>query len=113
MSRMIPEWLAPTSLAEALELRARYADDAKVVAGGTFIGILLSQKIIMPAALLSLRNIHELTCIEKQSTAEQSNHREDSSGSLRIGAMTTHRAVERSDVVRAGWPIVAYTFSLV
>jgi aerobic carbon-monoxide dehydrogenase medium subunit len=113
MSRMIPEWLAPTSLAEALELRARYADDAKVVAGGTFIGILLSQKIITPTALLSLRNIHELSCIEKQSTGEQSNHREDSSASLRIGAMTTHRAVERSDVVREGWPIVAYTFSLV
>jgi aerobic carbon-monoxide dehydrogenase medium subunit len=113
MSRMIPAWFAPTSLAEALELRAHYADDAKVVAGGTFIGILLSQRIIMPSTLLSLRNIHELTFIEKQSNSGQSNHREGSSGSLRIGAMTTHRTVERSNVVREGWPIVAYTFSLV
>ena len=28
---MSTEWLAPTSLQEALELRARYADDATVV----------------------------------------------------------------------------------
>src|SRR5947209_11238595 len=100
MSRTIPEWLAPTSLAEALELRARYADDAKVVAGGTFIGILMRQKIIIPTVLLSLRNIPELACIEKQSDSEQSNRREGSSATLRIGAMTTHRAVERSKVVR-------------
>src|SRR5881392_214760 len=30
-----------------------------------------------------------------------------------IGAMTTHRAVEHSALIRQNWPILAHTFSLV
>jgi len=102
MARNVPEWLAPTTLKGALELRARYGDEATVVAGGTFIGILMSQKIIMPQVLLTLRHIRELAFIEDQSDRP-----------LRIGAMTTHRAVERSALIQQNWPILTYTFSLV
>lgn len=102
MARNFPEWLAPTSLEEALELRTRYSDDAVVVAGGTFIGILMSQKIMVPQVLLTLRYVRELAFIEGGRGAP-----------LRIGAMTTHREVERSAAVRQDWPILAYTFSLV
>lgn len=105
MTRNVPQWLAPTTLEEALELRARYGDEATVVAGGTFIGILMSQRIMMPAVLLALRNVRELAFIEENQV--------ERSGLLRIGAMTTHRAVERSTIVRQNWPILAYTFSLV
>jgi aerobic carbon-monoxide dehydrogenase medium subunit len=106
MPRDVPEWLAPTSLAEALELRARFGDEATIVAGGTFIGILISQKIMVPQILLSLRNVSELAFIEaKQGDSWKS--------PLRLGAMTTHRSVERSPVVRQDWPILTYTFSLV
>ncbi|MBV9229871.1 MAG: FAD binding domain-containing protein, partial [Chloroflexi bacterium] len=100
MTRTVPEWLAPTSLEEALELRARFGDEATVVAGGTFIGILMSQRLMAPSAFLSLRGVRELAFIE-------------ANDQLRIGAMTTHRDVERSPIVREGWPTVAYTFSLV
>ena len=100
MSRTIPEWLAPASLAEALEMRAQYGDDATVVAGGTFIGILMSQKLLAPSALLTLHRQQELKFIEVDQQ-------------LRIGAMTTHREIERSDAVRVSCPILAYTFSLV
>ncbi len=106
MARDIPKWLAPTSLEEALELRNKYGDEATVVAGGTFIGILMSQRIMIPGVLLALRGVHELAFIEAD--------KDDSKkGPLRIGATTTHRAVERSALVRQGWPILAYTFSLV
>jgi carbon-monoxide dehydrogenase medium subunit len=108
---MIPEWFAPTSLAEALEMRARFAENATVVAGGTFIGILMSQKILLPTTLLALHMIPELTFIEKQDTGVDS--QKETPISLRIGAMTTHRTVERSEIVLAGWPAVAHTFSLV
>ncbi len=130
MARSVPEWLAPASLEEALELRARYGDEATVVAGGTFIGILMSQKIIMPQVLLTLRHIRELAFIEdRRIPAPQAGHPawgagipislsggQGSSGTygpLRIGAMTTHRAVERSALIQQNWPILAYTFSLV
>lgn len=106
MPESIPEWLAPTSLEEALELRANYADDATVVAGGTFIGILMSQRLIMPVAFLSLRNIQTLSFIEKQGEQDMAQH-------LRIGAMTTHRQLERSAVIRSEWSSLAHTFALV
>jgi len=102
MIRSVPEWLAPTSLEEALELRARYGNEATVVAGGTFIGILMSQRIIIPQVLLTLRHIRELAFIEDRGSCP-----------LRIGAMTTHRAVERSALIQQNWPILVHTFSLV
>jgi aerobic carbon-monoxide dehydrogenase medium subunit len=34
-------------------------------------------------------------------------------GELRVGALTTHRAVEFSEEVRAGWPALAASFGLV
>src|SRR5438067_9298586 len=104
MSRNIPQWLAPTSLQEALALRAQLGDEATVVAGGTFIGILMNQKIMQPQALLSLRNVSELAFIEAS---------QDEGSLLRIGAMTTHRAVERSPLIRQERPVLASTFSLV
>jgi aerobic carbon-monoxide dehydrogenase medium subunit len=108
MTRDVPQWLAPTTLEEALELRARFGDEVTVVAGGTFIGILMSQRIMIPAALLALRNVGGLAFIEQN----QGDHTTGGS-SLRIGAMTTHRAVERSALIRQDWPILAHTFSLV
>jgi aerobic carbon-monoxide dehydrogenase medium subunit len=107
---MSTEWLAPTSLQEALELRARYTDDATVVAGGTFIGILMSQRLIAPPAFLSLHAVRELAFI--------TNNQEGANGNgpprqVRIGAMTSHRALERSALVLQDWPTLASTFSLV
>ena len=96
-----PVWLAPESLEEALELRAEWGEDATVVAGGTFVGILLNQRLLAPGAFLSLGRVPGLGEIEA------------TGGELRLGAMTTHRAVEHSPVVRAGWPALARAFGLV
>jgi carbon-monoxide dehydrogenase medium subunit len=137
------KWLAPTTLQEALELRARYTDDATVVAGGTFIGILMNQRLLAPPALLSLRGIHELTFISHTELDTDGNpysaetdlsrppdptthptdainrslRRAENAPSpaqyLRIGAMTTHRTIERSALIRQHWPALTYTFSMV
>lgn len=106
MIKRVPRWLAPATLAEALALRATYGDDATVVAGGTFVGILMRQRVLMPETLLALRNVRDLTYIKAGSG-------QGDDGLLRIGSMTTHRAVERSELVRQKWPVLAYTFSLV
>src|SRR5438132_13585158 len=98
MSRNSPEWLAPTSLAEALALRARFGDEATVLAGGTFIGILMNQRIMRPQTLLALRNIPDLAFIEATEGSREAPY-------LRIGAMTTHRAVESSALVRQLAPV--------
>jgi aerobic carbon-monoxide dehydrogenase medium subunit len=95
-----PEWLVPASLDEALALRAERRDGATVVAGGTFVGILVNSRLLAPEAFLSLQRVAELDYIR-------------TNGDLRLGALTTHRAVELAPVVREGWPALAHAFSLV
>jgi carbon-monoxide dehydrogenase medium subunit len=95
-----PAWLAPSSLEEALALRAERGDEATVLAGGTFLGILMNQGFLSPSAFLSLGRVAGLDRIEAD-------------GELRLGAMTTHTAVERAEAVRAGWPALARAFGLV
>jgi aerobic carbon-monoxide dehydrogenase medium subunit len=97
----VTAWLAPESLDEALELRAEHGGEATVLAGGTFLGILMNQGFLAPGTLLSLGRVHGLEGIQVVD------------GELRLGAMASHRAVERSAVVRKGWPVLARAFSLV
>lgn len=94
-----PEWMAPASLEEALALRAERGDEATVLAGGTFLGILMNQGLIAPSALLSLGRVEELKRIEVVD------------GELRLGAMVSHRRVERE--AADGWPVLARAFGLV
>jgi carbon-monoxide dehydrogenase medium subunit len=94
-----PDWMAPASLEEALALRAERGDEATVLAGGTFLGILMNQGLIAPSALLSLGRVEELKRIEV------------ADGELRLGAMVSHRRVERETA--EGWPVLARAFGLV
>jgi len=95
-----PEWLAPRSLDEALALKAERGEEATVVAGGTFVAIVVNQRLLAPAAFISLRDVPGLVYVEAD-------------GELRLGALTTHRVVERSPLVRQRWPALAATFGLV
>jgi carbon-monoxide dehydrogenase medium subunit len=95
------EWLAPSSLEEASALRVQRGGECTVVAGGSFLGILMNQGFIQPGALLSLGRVDELKAISVRD------------GELRLGAMVTHRQVERDATVRRDWPVLAYAFGLV
>jgi aerobic carbon-monoxide dehydrogenase medium subunit len=90
--------MAPASLEEALALRAEHGDGATVLAGGTFVGILMNQGFLTPVAFLWLGAAPEL---REMSVVD---------GELRLGAMVTHRRVERE---AGGWPVLARAFSLV
>lgn len=101
MTAAEPIWMAPASVDEALALRAEHGADATVLAGGTFLGILVNQGLVAPSAYLSLGRVAALRAIDV------------GGGELRLGAMTTHSEVERSELVRAGWPVLARAFGLV
>ncbi len=96
-----PEWIAPVTLEEAIAVRGERGDDATVLAGGTFLAILMNQDLIAPEALLSLGAVRGIDYVEEVE------------GELRLGAMARHRDVVRSAVVREGWPVLARAFSLV
>jgi aerobic carbon-monoxide dehydrogenase medium subunit len=101
MAVISPEWHEPRSLDEVLFLRAEHGDKATIIAGGSFLGIIMNQGFFAPSRLVALRNVPELDYIEADDNV------------LRLGAMATHRAVERSEVVKDGWPTLAFTFSVV
>lgn len=92
-----PAWIAPGSLEEALALRAEHGDEVTVLAGGTFLGILMNQGFLEPTAFLPLGGVEELRGLEVVD------------GELRLGAMVAHRRVERLE----GWPALARAFGLV
>jgi carbon-monoxide dehydrogenase medium subunit len=96
----VTSWLAPEALDEALAAKAELGDEATVVAGGTFLAILLNQRLLAPETLLALRDVPDLDQIEV-------------GAELELGSMVTHRAVESSVAVRAGWEALAYAFSVV
>src|SRR5262249_56719475 len=85
---------------EALALKAKRGDRVTVVAGGTFVGILVNQRLLQPEAFLSLQRVRGLEYV-------------DANGELRLGALTTHRTVELSPVVPDGWPSLSRAFAQV
>ena len=87
-------YVAPTSLDEAVEALAEHGEDAKVLAGGQSLIPLLSLRLARPTALIDLNGVTELASIEVN-------------GSTTIGAMTRHRAVERSADIARHQPLVA------
>ena len=87
---------APASLPEALEALAEHSHDAKLLAGGQSLIPAMNFRVTGPAMLIDLNRIESLSFI-----------RREADGSLRIGAMTRQRAVERSLDVQQGWSLLA------
>jgi carbon-monoxide dehydrogenase medium subunit len=93
--RQTIEFHAPNTVAEACALLAERGDTAKVVAGGVAVVNLLRLRFITPEHLVSLHRIGELRYI-----------RYDETRGLVLGALTTHREVERSELVRRHVPML-------
>lgn len=81
------DYLRPQTLEEALSLLNQHGKKAKLIAGGTDVIVLIKQKAMMPEVLISLQGIPGLNQIRYD-------------GALKIGAMVTHRDIEKSEVIR-------------
>ena len=94
--------LKPTSLDEALSHLSAKSDETKIISGGTALVIMLKNRLIAPATLLSLAGLQELRGI-----------RHEPGIGLRIGALATIREAETSPIIREKQPILAQTFGKV
>jgi carbon-monoxide dehydrogenase medium subunit len=92
----------PRTLDDALALLSRHGEDAHLVAGGTATVLLMRQGLLRPAHVVALRGIAALDGVTRTP-----------GGGLRIGAMATHRAVERSAAARAYCPALVDAFASV
>jgi carbon-monoxide dehydrogenase medium subunit len=84
----------PSTLGEAAALLAD-RPEAALYAGGTELLLLLKARLVHLADLIDLKRIPDLGGLA------------EADGHLVIGATVTHRGLERSDLVRARWPLVA------
>ena len=82
-----------TSVEAATELLGQHGDDAVVYAGGTELVLLMKLGFAAYGHLVDVKPIAELSGITVHD------------GTLRIGGAVTHRAIESSPDIAAGWPV--------
>ncbi len=96
---MIPfEYRTPKTLKEVHQELKQFGTDAKLVAGGTALVIMMKQRLVRPSCLVSLRSVRGLSGIAQKD------------GGLKIGGLTTHRELETSSLVRRQNPLLAETY---
>ena len=81
------DYAAPRTVDEAVALLADRGDEAKILAGGQSLVPMMNFRLVRPACLIDINRIDSLAGIVERD------------GRLHIGAMTRHRAVERSALV--------------
>lgn len=92
------EYRTPRTLKEVHRELKEFGADAKLIAGGTALVIMMKQRLVRPSCLISLRSVRGLSGVAQKD------------GGLRIGGLTTHREVETSSLVRRQLPLLAETY---
>lgn len=95
------EYHDPTALDEALDLMARFGDQARPLAGGQSLVPLMNFRLLRPAHIIDLNGIAELNFLSA------------ANGRLRIGATLRQRALEKSDEIAARWPLLREAAGLI
>ena len=88
---MIPaqfDYVAPTTLEEALSVLAEHGDDAKIIAGGQSLLPVLRMRLNAPEMVVDLGRIEALRGVR------------DDSDAIVVGAMTTHNDVLHDPLVK-------------
>jgi carbon-monoxide dehydrogenase medium subunit len=101
---MIPaafEYHSATSIGEAVDLLARFGEDAKVLSGGQSLIPLMKLRLAGPRHLIDINAIAGLAYVR------------EADGSLRIGALTREAELEESALVRTRYPLLADTCKVI
>jgi len=94
------EYHRPDSLEEALQLLSQYGDEAKVLAGGQSLIPVMKLRLATPAHLVDIGRLGIDQIVEAD-------------GRLTVGALARHRDLERSDVLKARYPVMAAAAPLI
>src|SRR5262245_53208786 len=95
------EYHAPDTVEESVRLLRDLGDEAKVIAGGQSLVPMLNLRLARFGHLIDLGRIPALRRVEREN------------GHVVIGAMVTERAVEVSDVVSSGAPLLSLATPLI
>ncbi len=90
------EYLAATTVEEALDLLSQHKDDDyKIIAGGQSLLTAMKHRLIAPEFIIDIKGLSDLDYIKF-----------DDKEGLKIGALATHRSLERSSIVREKYPVL-------
>lgn len=92
------EYLRVNTLKEACSLLSEYKEEAKILAGGQSLLTLLKMDMLSPSYLIDIKFIPELNYMDF-----------DEKEGLKMGALTTHRAVEKSPLLEEKFPVLPET----
>jgi 4-hydroxybenzoyl-CoA reductase beta subunit len=95
------EYLEPKNLEEALELSAKHADQATVLAGGTDLIVRMQQRLVEPAFLISLKDLNDLNYIRQEN------------GLTVIGATTPLASILDSELIKTHFPALSQAALLI
>jgi len=95
------EYLAPGSLEEAVSLLRQHGDDAKLLAGGHSLIPIMKLRLARPRYLIDIGRVFGLDYIKEEG------------GALAVGALTTHHALETSQLLRSKQPLVPETAAVI
>jgi carbon-monoxide dehydrogenase medium subunit len=97
---MVPfEYQTPKSLKEVHQGLKTHGTDAKLIAGGTALVIMMRQRLVRPTCLISLRSLPKMNGITVKDSG------------IQIGALATHQEIATSSLVRRRIPLLADTYS--
>ncbi len=96
------EYSEPATLEETLQVLAERGEDAKVLAGGQSLLLMLHVGLVRPGVLVGLQSLSELQEITL-----------DPAAGLSIGAMATQRVIESAPLIQQYCPVLARTASLI
>ncbi|MFC4946512.1 FAD binding domain-containing protein [Pseudonocardia sp. GCM10023141] len=93
---------APQSLDELHSLLSQYGDEGKILAGGQSLVPMMKLRFAAPEVLIDINGIPGLAY-----------HREDPDGTLHVGALCRHVALERSALLKSKQPLMAAAAPLI
>src|SRR6202166_5366684 len=89
------DYIAADIIAMAVAALAAAGDDAKIIAGGQSLVPMLNFRMLRPSVLVDINRIAGLDVIE------------ETSGAIRIGALTRHYQLETSPLIARHVPVLS------
>jgi carbon-monoxide dehydrogenase medium subunit len=90
------DYFAPRTLEEALSLMSQYKGEAKIIAGGQSMLVVMRQGLLAPELVVDIKGVSALDYMTY-----------DERNGLRIGVLTTHRAIEKSLLIQKHFRVLS------
>src|SRR4030042_1090646 len=90
------EYFSPKTIEECLSLLSQYREEVKIIAGGQSMLVVMRQGLLAPEYVVDIKGINVLDYITF-----------DEREGLRMGALTTHRTIEKSPIIKKYFEVLS------